>query len=381
MKKIGILTYHACFNYGACLQAYALQQTIIKYQPDCEIIDYQSDILRDISDVFSKKPKHSKEVIKNLTRLPYFSQLVKRQKMFENFISNDLLTSQRYRTEKEVEIHAEDYECIVCGSDQTWNLEPSIRYQNPVYYLNFPKKQRRVSYATSFGDWVEKAQNHEDVFLPWVKTYDSLSMREDSGVKYLQSKGLECELVLDPTLLLTSQEYDKICSEPIMKEPYVLLFSWNGAKEAVEVTKKIAKELKCKPIYIVAPPRAMFSGIERKLDVGPKEFLSLIKNAEFVVTNSFHGTVFSALYEKPFVSVVSGKADTRRQSLLKQLGLLHHLVTPEELNLNDIKSTDFKKVKKQITILKQKSLDYLKRAINVNISEEMNTADKLIAGE
>ena len=363
MKKIGILTYHACFNYGACLQAYALQRSIMKIQPDCEIIDYQSKTLRNICDVFSKKPDNKKEIIKNITRFPYRSQLLKRQAMFEDFINNDLIISKRCTTEADVEKQAEQYECIVCGSEQTWNLEPSIRYCNEVYYLNFPKKQRRVTYATSFGQWVEKLPQREDEVLPWIKTYDCLSMREESGVEYLRNKGFECEHVLDPTLLLDVDEYDKICDAPIMNEPYVLMFSWNCAKEVIEVAKAAAKKLNCKLINIVAPPRALFSGVERKLDVGPKQFLSLVKNAEFVVTNSFHGTVFSSIYGKQFASVISGKIDKRRQSLMHQLGLENNLIKPEDFDLNKIAKTDFSNVHQNIQNVRKTSLDYLNKAI------------------
>ena len=88
--KIGILTYHACFNYGACLQAYALQSTIKDMGFDCEIIDYQSDVLRNICDVFSKRPTNIREIIKNVTRLPYKKQLMERQRLFEEFITKSL---------------------------------------------------------------------------------------------------------------------------------------------------------------------------------------------------------------------------------------------------------------------------------------------------
>ena len=361
--KIGILTYHACFNYGACLQAYALQTTVKKLGYECEIIDYQSDILRNISDVFSKKPTNIREVIKNITRFPYKAQLLERQKMFESFINNKLVLSPRCRTEEDVEKQANKYDCVICGSDQTWNLDPSVRYQNAVYFLNFPKHQRRISYATSFGQWVEKAPEHEDEFLPWVTGYDALSMREQSGVDYLRSKGLECELVVDPTLLLERRYYDSICRERLIKEPYILLFTWNGAKDATEIAKKIEKKTHAKPIYIVAPPRAMFSGVERKLDVGPCEFLSLIKYADYVVTNSFHGTVFSIIYEKKFVSVVSGHVDKRRESLMEHLGLTDHLMTNENFDMNAIEKTNYAGTTEKLAKFKENSMRYLIRAI------------------
>ena len=148
-----------------------------------------------------------------------------------------------------------------------------------------------------------------------------------------------------------------------MNEPYVLMFSWNCAKEVIEVAKAAAKKLNCKLINIVAPPRALFSGVERKLDVGPKQFLSLVKNAEFVVTNSFHGTVFSSIYGKQFASVISGKIDKRRQSLMHQLGLENNLIKPEDFDLNKIAKTDFSNVHQNIQNVRKTSLDYLNKAI------------------
>jgi polysaccharide pyruvyl transferase WcaK-like protein len=262
----------------------------------------------------------------------------------------------------DVQQQAENYECIVCGSDQTWNLDPSGRYQNIVYYLNFPKKQRRVTYAASFGNWVEKLPNHENEVLPWIRTYDMLSMREESGVDYLRSKGFDCKLVLDPTLLLDSSEYASICAETANRD-YVLLFSWSGSRNAIWTTNHIAKRLGIKPICIVPPPRTMFSGIERKLDVGPKEFLGLIKNASFVVTDSFHGTVFSILYERPFISVNNGRPDTRRLSLLNQLGLNSLYLNPDELDFDEIQSVNFAQAKQKLENLRSDSLSYLKKAI------------------
>ena len=346
-KKIGILTYHACYNYGACLQAYALQQTINKIAGSCEIIDYQSNRLININHPFSKVPKHPKEIIK----------------LFNDFINNTLVLSPRCSNDEDVIRQSKQYNCIVCGSDQTWNLDPSIRYETPLYYLNFKKEQKRVSYATSFGSWVNFFPTREKELLPWIQQFEHLSMREKSGVEMLKSRGIDCEWVLDPTLLLSSNEYDLIARERLIPEPYVLLFSWNGAKEAVEMAKLVSKKLGCKAYYIVPPPRAMFCGIERKLDIGPKEFLSLIKYAEFVVSNSFHGTVFSIIYKKHFISPIKDVVDPRRASLMQQLGLENHLMTPCKLDLNTIFTTDFRIVDERLKTLREHSQSYLYNAI------------------
>lgn len=195
------------------------------------------------------------------------------------------------------------------------------------------------------------------------KDVDKLSMREESGVNLLRGKGLECEWVLDPTLLLQSEDYDRIARKRLIAEPYVLLFSWNGASEAVAIAKAAAAKIGCKAYYIVPPPRAMPCGIKRKLDVGPKEFLSLVKYASFVVTNSFHGTVFSTIYRKPFISAISGTVDARRASLMKQFGLEDHLMSPVNIDFEKTLNTDFEKVEERLKPLREHSLRYLYNAL------------------
>lgn len=365
--KIGILTYHACLNYGACLQAYALQTSIKKKYSDCRIINYQSDILREISDVFCRRPKHPKEIVKNITRIPYAGQLGKRQKYFEYFYNEVLEVTDLCRTDAEVQKQANEFDCIVCGSDQIWNMDPAIRYETPLYFLNFPKKQRRISYAASFGPSIKTSIARENEFLPWLKEFDRILVREENGQEYLKSKGIESTITVDPTLLLTQDEWKKVAvSDRLVKEPYILLFSWNGSKEAVKAAKKVEKLLGCKAIQIVAPPRAMFSGVDRKLDVGPREFLRLIQDAEFVITNSYHGTVFSSIFEKPFLSIQGNTVDARRKTTLEELGLENHLVSYNDITtsmIEEMMSENYSVSKDKIRRKREKSLSLLYEAI------------------
>lgn len=366
MSKIGILTYHTGYNYGASLQNFALQNIIKKLGYDVETINFETEEFVANREMFSRRPKRAKELIKVVSRIPYRSSLKKRQNLFDKFTNECLVISSLYRTEQEVIDHATDYNCIVSGSDQIWNVsEAAAEAANYIYFLNFPKKQRRISYAASFGPWVKEAPNHEEEFLPWLKQFDAISVREISGVEYVKSLGLDCELCLDPTVLLDQEDYDVICSDRLIPEKYILMFGWNTNDDLINAAKKASKELGL-PVYnIVPPPRGIGSGIPRKLDVGPREFLSMIKNAEFVVTNSFHGTAFSATYEKAFVSIVSnGKADLRMSSLLKQLGLDANLTNVEEFDVNNLMRTDFKEVAEKKYLLRKSSFDYLEKALN-----------------
>lgn len=364
-KTVGILTYHTGYNYGASLQAFALSTVINKMGISCEIINFETDRFIASREMFSRKPSRPKELIKIATRLPYYNELKKRQSLFDEFTNTYLPISKRYRTEEEVIEHSEDYECIVCGSDQIWNLsQQDAPAANLLFYLNFPKKQRRVSYAASFGKWVTKAWGQEDIIAPLLKEFDFISVREKSGVDLLKKFGINCQIALDPTILLNKNDYDVICQKRLVDDPYILLFSWSCGNEVIRAAKRVAKELNLPLISLTPPPRTMFTGIRRKLDIGPCEFLSMIKHAEFVVTDSFHGTAFSTGYEKPYISVVSNnKVDPRMESLLKQLGLEDHLVDSMHIDVQGMKATDFSKVDEMKRVIRMDSIDYLKAAL------------------
>lgn len=369
MRNIGILTYHACNNYGASLQAYALQTTIkrlLRGDGYCKIIDYRSEIMMNIVTPFAKRIKHPKELIKTITRLPYKKSLLKRNDQFASFGREILETTERCLTPEDVENEVRKFDTVICGSDQTWNLDPAIRYQNPVYYLNFPKRERRIAYATSFSDWVVEAEKQKDYLYPMISTFDSLSMRETSGVDLLWSWGLECEHVCDPTLLLDADDYVQVADyDAVPDKEYVLYFSWNGSRDSVEAAKSAGKYFGMPVINIVPPPRALFSGLERKLDVGPREFLGLIENAHFIVTNSFHGTAFSAIYGKPFVSIMSDQNETRRSSLLKSLGLEDRLCSLENLDFRRLEGFDSTAARQEISVQREHALEFLKGALSI----------------
>ncbi|MDD3139581.1 MAG: polysaccharide pyruvyl transferase family protein [Lachnospiraceae bacterium] len=365
VKKVGILTYHTGYNYGASLQAYALQSVIKNMGIDCEIINFETEDFLASREMFSRKPRRLKEIIKIISRLPYYGSLIKRQNMFDDFTNCCLNISPLYRSEKEVKEHACEYDYIVCGSDQIWNLgTPDAPDANILFFLNFSKKQKRVSYAASFGKWVN-SPHHEENIIPWLKEFDKISVREFSGQEYLKAHRIDSNITLDPTILLDDNQYDEICAKRQIERKYVLMFSWNCNNDVITAAKHVSKELGY-PLYnLTPPPRAMFSGVSRKLDVGPREFLSLIRNAEFVVTNSFHGTAFSTTFERPYISIVSGDVDPRMESLLKQLGLSDHLVSKDEIDIKHILETDFNIVREKKKALRKDSFDFLKQALEV----------------
>lgn len=370
MKKTGILTYHAGYNYGASLQAYALEKMINLMGKPVEIINYETDRFVASREMFSRKIERPKEIVKIISRIPYAKALKKRQQLFDDFSNNTLKVSPRYKSELEVIHHIDEYDCIVCGSDQIWNISgQDPQAENLLYFLNFEKNQKRISYAASFGTKVEKSVFRENEYLPWIRKFDYISVRETNAKTYLKSKGIDSVVTLDPTLLLDKENYDEICADRLIDHPYLLMFGWKTNHNLIKAAKTASKYYGL-PVYnIVPPPRGMFNGIKKKLDVGPKEYLSMIKYADFVVTNSFHGTAFSVIYEKSFISVLTGKPDERITSMLEQLGLGNRFCYADNINFASIQESDYRNVKKSKEILRKSSKDFLKNALGVSADD------------
>ena len=368
--RTGTLTYHSGYNYGASLQAFALQ-TVLKDKLgiDNEIINFEPNDFFESRRMLTRHPKRLKEIIKTFTRLAHYKALKKRENLFDDFTNEHLAVTPLYRTRDEAIDATKKYDCLICGSDQIWNLGASGDEfaANKLYYLNFPKNEKRISYAASFGGWVKEAPKMSDEIKKWLSEFDSLSVREPAAKAFLEQLGLSSEVDVDPTLLLDADDYRKISKDPGgLPKRYVLLFSWNVDHDMVDIAKQASRELGAPVINIVPPPRVMFSGIDRRLDIGPREFLYLVDNAEFVVTGSFHGTVFSSLFEKDFISVYKNVPDVRMKSTLERLGLSHRLRDIEEIEREDFKSGnkgDYDQMQRRLRDLRKESLEYLRREL------------------
>lgn len=369
--KIGILTYHACYNYGANLQAFALQQTLFQLGYDNEIIDYRNKDLQAVNKVLNYHIKNKYDVAFLIYNALHFFCVKRRKKHFEEFISSNLKCSELCATDTDVENICNKYDLIICGSDQIWNTKPDIKYNYPIYFLNFEKKCRRISYAASFGTNVRfYSEESEKKILEHLSKFDRLLVRESSAVEYLQKNGLQAQQTLDPTLLLEAKYYRALARPSTISKPYIVSLNWNGRQFVGSLAKKISKSLNIPLINPIVHPRNIFNNIPVKLDIGTSEFLDLIDNAEMVVTSSFHAVVFSILFHKPFVAVLNNtenkftKTDDRLVGLLRNLGLEKNLVYSDAcIDVQHILNTDFTQVDKKLNDLKAKSLNLLKEAV------------------
>ena len=361
MKKIGIITIHYNCNYGAVLQTYALQETLCEYGFEAEIINYINDIDKRRLDLFGEG------FIRNMRTLLSLRRKIRRIKGFKNFIFNRYnLSSVTVYNPNQLSEYLFDYDVYITGSDQTFNL---LLYDNPEiskpYFLPFVSNAKKISYASSCG---EKISVFPPEIKDWMKkalsSYNQIAVRENTTADFIASLGIAHPLtVLDPTLLITKSKWDTLAiPTKYPANSYILFYSVLSDSWVIKEVKKIAKKYNLK----VVVPHLMnkfetFSGFTRADDCSPEEFLSLVRNAAFVCTTSFHGTVFSVLYEKNFVSFVLGEGN-RIKSLLNSLDLSDRIISNERDKAEEIinKDINYEAVNDKLTKLRETSLQYLK---------------------
>lgn len=371
MQKTGILTFHAAYNFGSNLQAYALQKTIKKLgDENCEIINYKSKSQKAMYSIINTQTINKGTIAKSLLNVLNYKKILKRNQHFEDFIKNYLSkSSEKYINENEVKRILKNYKNIVCGSDQIWNLSPKTYDRSKLYYLDFDysKDINTISYAPSFGNDIDFLKENFNEISRMVKKFKHISIREKDAVEYFRKNNIEAELTLDPTLLLSEKEWDELIGERIIEEPYILYYSLNCKKYSIDFTKNIQKATGLNVINPYLHPKAINSGFKNFIEIGPIEFLNLLKNAEYVCTNSFHGTVFSILLEKPFFAIFDEKdgkiiRENRKASLLEQIGLEGRMYTVKS-NIDLRKNVNFGEAKSKLEKIKQKSLNFLKESL------------------
>lgn len=376
-KKIGILTFHKSLNYGSALQAFALVQKLRKLGYDAEVIDYKQ-YNYSFQYALLKLPVSAGALKYDIIHLSFLGTLIKREKAFPAFCEKYLhLSRQKYQYGDDLSRLNEQYDSIICGSDQIWN--PDAADFDPNYFLPNIKNVKKVSYAASInGGSLEKTPIAEQLRQNLLD-FDALSVREKSG-----KENLDCFLVgkrdisvvLDPTLLHDKSVYDEVSAPRLVTEPYIFFYSINFKPDAVQAAENLSKRTGL-PVYFLFAGRGNKYVLKAgktfrvwKKSVGPEAFISLLKYSDYVVTNSFHGTAFSVIYEKKFFSI--GCEDENGQIVydericdgLAQFGILDRVITKEQIKdvSLDIK-IDYESVRAIRQELIRKSVFYLKDAL------------------
>lgn len=368
--KIGILTFHCAHNYGAVLQCYALQEILKNIGHEVEVINYTPSYLTKEYKTFYWKRYVSKNpytlVKRVLSEIKLLNKRKERYNAFDQFVRKYLQLSPKYKKAKDIPPTNDIY---IMGSDQIWNFNIT-RGGDPAYFgeFSFEKEDKiYISYAASMGKIT--SNNQEQKYLKKVlNKFDGISVREKDLQQHLQAlTNKNIRIVLDPTLLLPQSYWDKILKRPKIEDNYILIYQVRQDPNTTRIANIIGEKLNLKVIEITAYIRE--KGNTNIFETcSPEEFLGFIKYASFVITTSFHGTVFSILFKKDFYCIrLNDGGDGRSSSLLDILELSDRLI--QKNSTPNITHIDYSKVKQNnLLYLKQKSLDFLQEHTKNNIS-------------
>lgn len=368
--KIALITRHAITNYGSLLQAFATQKVIENLGCECEIIDYirnDESYKNNEKTLLKHKPGWNNNFIKKVLYLSMRQpESIISGKKFEKERTQYLNLSKRYTTIKQLKEKKPKADIYMTGSDQVWGPMGNGSYDE-AYLLSFTEENdKRIAYAASFG----RANMDFEVssyFKPWLKRYNHVTVREESAVEILKEMGIRSNIVLDPTLLLDYSFWEKY-TKPTKKQhkDYVLVYQLHNDKRVGKYAQKIADTMNLPLIRVSSSFHQIIR--EGKFVWCPKigQFLTYIKNAKYIVTDSFHGTAFAINFNVPFIEILpNNKTGTRNVNILKMLNLLDRILE----NDNDIsliyKSINYSEVNKTLSLKRKESITDLKKMLNL----------------
>ena len=367
--KIALLTFHTAANYGAALQAYALQKYLLDKGFDCEYINYVNESRRHEYDMMFHiwdSLRHGKLIsaVAYCLGSPFMAL---RKIRFNRFYEKNLkVTETVYRTSQEATVLNDDYDYFVVGSDQVWN--PVCNGDDSAFLLDFVKDgNKRVSYSSSFGV-ASIDKEHEDIYRNNLTQFKTLAVRESIGQEIIYHlTGRNAELVLDPVLLLNAEQWRSIMAEKKRKEHYI--FSYTNRDSQTRDFFATGYKLNGKKHYVLSrytrPMDFLSSQVRVKYCMSPEDFIRTVNDAELVVTASFHCMALSIVLNRPFVAIITGDKgkDERPLSLLRILHLEDRILSPS-MTIDDInRPIDYLEVNTRIEEMKKTSIDYLMKAL------------------
>lgn len=386
--KIGIITYHFPYNSGAALQCVALQTALENMGHEVQVINYRpwyhqirytpkKNIVFVIKEHYetSAYAGFAKRCLASLykgLKAVYFNLFKSKmfrvsEEKFSRFVRRYIKESRLYRTLEDLQKSPPECDVIISGSDQLWNTELTKGGFDPAYFVSFaPRGCKRMTYAVgvNFADNVSNVSQVKQL----IADMDAISLREEKfyrTIKRISRPGMPLHQDLDPTLLHDAETYtrfeSKTCNLP--SDSYILVYTMGDKVQGrvYAVAKKLAEETGLPVIDITGNPvRGAYTFGVPSIKAGPDEFLTYIKSAKYVVTNSFHGTAFSIIYRKQFVVIPHSKTGNRVTDLLHRLGLDSRWSNTQEDALAIIKNpVDYSVAEKRIAALRQESLDFI----------------------
>ena len=333
-RKVAIITYSGAYNYGSALQTYALNKYLRNIGFDAVTIDYTSDSQQNLYKIF-EPCRGLMPLARNLQSLCKYRALKKHLKRFDKFLDEQVpMVSWSDSKDAKRQI-SETYDFFVCGSDQIWNAQCDDFDDN--YMLSFVSdKKKCVAYSPSLGAGGE-SDNTIDALKRNVLDFRALSCRESNGSSIISRvTGRQVETTADPVLLLSENEWNEIAPDRVVEGDYILGYFIGDRAGMRDFAKQMSKSTGMPVVVIYKNLRDIKYGFKTKYDCGPTEFVSLIKHARGIVTNSFHAVAFSLIYKKDFwVFTGKGDSDSRISGILDLAGLQQRIVDGDRFKMND----------------------------------------------
>ncbi len=360
-EKIGIVTIHTDFNYGAVLQAIATQKIFEINGYDAEIIDYRNKFIDQQSKLMYKQDNKIKGYFITLIRNTIFGRYHYYKKAIKDLDLYRKKSPKRYYTIND--LNNTTYDILVAGSDQLWNPVISNGI-DPVFLLNFGNPKKRISIATSMGSYNLK-ESDLNVFKDSLKKFNSISVREKHAINQLQPLvSIKIKEILDPTLLLNQEtwidDYAKKSKYYKTNEKYILTYFVGGEKSKYKSKiTKYAEKLGL-PVWSIQYSNYNWKETDKKiLGASVIDFIALIKNATIVLTDSFHGVAFSVNLEKDFVALTNTQNPIRVKEFLEKLGLDNQI----DMNPEKFKMIDYIEINKKLIKMRNDSLKWIFESI------------------
>lgn len=383
-KQVGICACYATRNYGSMLQSFATQEAINKLGYTTEFIRYKKKkspvfIIKQIPRLLNSNLMFDKWMALRKKMLLSLHPTIKdrddqRKELFHRFgVQHYQCFSEEYYGYANLQKAASKYETVLVGSDQLWT--PGGLPTNFYNLMFVPKEVNKVSYATSFGvsniPWYQKERTRR-----YLRRIDYLSVRELRGAEIIEElSDRQARVVADPTMLLTMEEWnERIPFKKIVEFPYIFCY-FLGENEAhrniaEELSRKTGLEIVSTPVLDSFVKKDLSFGHEQRFDIGPDDFVNLIRNAEYVLTDSFHGTIFSLLYHKQFMTFSRFSSGT--QSRNSRIDSILHLTGldarryREDVHCSIQKEIDYTSVDGKIADLRKESYEFLTTALSRN---------------
>lgn len=374
--KIGLITFHNSHNCGSMLQAYALQTAIKDNNKEVEILDFSNEGQKRLYNVYYENTS-IKNIIKNIIIFPKIQRIKRDYEEYEKFkVQNFNLSKKKYAELKDFKENELDYEQYICGSDQIWNI--TLEDSDDAYFLPFVKKHKKIAYAPSFGAKnIEKyvsTKEKLEYYKEKINEFSYLSTRENNGKIWMENltNRKDIQVLLDPTLIIDKSNYDKLEESIKTPEHFIFYYAPGYIKGLNKFVKKLSNKYKLPVIVFNSKQyyvkRLWKNGFKLPEKESPAVYLYLIKNADMVLTTSFHGTIFSSIYRKKFWILKNGGMygdDDRVKTLINELKLEERLIEPVfDTSFDYAKDVDYNEYDEQLNKMKIKSSEYLRKAIN-----------------